>query len=903
MSFCGIKREKLQDNSEILHDKNRLENQVYNLFYKINVWMVLSMNNNFLYFNYMRLDSKYYERIATPNDGELYYVSIESNCEYSVVDGEMWKYYFFPKKDIQEQGWKIHIGATMSNAQQILTAVSAILFEKRIAFKHVSSESMWHLLNSKNGNRVSSGKFITIYPDDDEFVQLLDIIYDAIKDYEKGPYILSDRSWKDSNVYYRYGGFKKILNSEGQLCIKDKEGNLIPDIRTPYYVVPDFVEEHEELRNTYGTPIGKTKESELSRYDIKQSLRFSNSGGIYLAFDKKTNKNVIIKEARNKAGLDGNGIDAVQRLNNEYKMLERLSDVPGIVRVENYFKTWENLFLVEEYVEGIDLTHWIAQNYPYHPNQDIRAYSEKIQKIIESIKQSIIGMHNKNVGMGDMQPSNIMLSDALETTLIDFESADEMNNQGKPAMLTVGFADPRNTTNKERDWYGLKKIMKYCILPIGSIEHLNENIKADHDAWILKEYGSDFYQYYKDIEMECDSHLRTTKENCKEKPIGIRYGVDLMKLIGGLRDGLLSNCADRDSLIQGDIRQFETPNGKYNVQTGGFGAILALLRTGGLQKKHKEWISRYIQTEKSNVENDIGLLAGQSGIASVLYEAGYKMEAKGIFDKLICDYKKNDITLRSGLAGFGMALLYLYLDTQEEKYLKEIYTITDCIKKYEAEGGDIVPKDWAGVPIGLIDGWSGVSLFYSTMYMVTNDEKMIKEAVAMITKDLSNTVIQENLKVLQTLDDKSRFLPYLSGGSIGIAVAIWYLNTVSKQKLFEKELNLIINVSRLRCTFSAGLFEGMGSFLLIPAIIEKQHRKQTDIISKLLDNFKLFLRDSEEGIICPGNFSYRYSLDLYSGNAGIMLALAGINSGNPLLWMPLIKGSEVTKKIVKIQTI
>ena len=247
--------------------------------------------------------------------------------------------------------------------------------------------------------------------------------------------------------------------------------------------------------------------------------------------------------------------------------------------------------------------------------------------------------------------------------------------------------------------------------------------------------------------------------------------------------------------------------------------------------------------------------------------------------------------------------MYLYLDTQEEKYLKETYIIADCIKKYEIEGGDIVPKDWAGVPIGLIDGWSGVSLFYSAMYMATNDEKMIKEAIAMIAKDLSSTVTQEDLKVLQPFDDKSRFLPYLSGGSIGIAVAIWYLNAVSKQKVFEEELELIINVSRLRCTFSAGLFEGMGSFLLIPAIMEKPCGKQTNIISKLLDNFKLFLCASEDGIICPGNFSYRYSSDLYSGNAGIMLALEGISSSNPLSWMPLIKGNEVTKQIVKIQTI
>lgn len=854
------------------------------------------MNNNFLYFNYMNPNSKYYERIAIQQNEKPYVISQPGDCEYNVSEGEVWRYYSFPDKDIQEQGWKIHIGATMNNAQQILITVSEILLKKRIAFKHVMNESMWCMMNSKTGNRVSSGKFITIYPNDDEFTPLLDVIYDAIKDYEKGPYVLSDKSWRDSNIYYRYGGFKKLVNAKGELCIKDREGNLVPDIRTPYYKLPDFVREPEALCNrqdAVNIP-PKSKESQLGRYKIVRSLRFTNSGGIYFAHDKEANKNVIIKEGRNKAGLDGNGIDAVWRIENEYRMLKRLSDVPGIVRVENYFQVWENVFLVEEFVEGMDLTHWIAQNYPYHPKQDIQAYSEKIKTIITNIKKSIIEMHSKNIGMGDMQPSNIMLNERLETTLIDFESGDEKDHQSKAAILTVGFADVRNTTNEERDWYGLKRILKYCILPIGSTEHLDENIKVKHDSWILKEYGIDFYKFYKSTEAECDSHLTITKEERKES-LGFReFPVDLVQLIKGLRNGLLFNCTERDSLIQGDIRQFETPNGKYNVQTGGFGAILALLRTGELKKEQHAWIRDYMREKMREANGDIGLFTGKTGIASVLYEAGYKEEAKDVFNELIDRYEKDDITLRSGLAGFGIALAYLYLDTREERYLKELYAMDEYISRYIMEEKNIVSKDWSGVPIGLIDGWSGVSLFYTTMYMITKEDEMLKKAIQMIEKDLSNAMIQEDLKVLQTMDDKSRFLPYLSGGSIGIAVAIWYLNLVGNKNVFEKERNLISNVSQLRCTYSAGLFEGMGSFLLLPPIMEKQSQEQT--IGKLLDNFKLYICIDEEKILCPGNFAYRYSSDLFSGNAGIMLALEGIKSENPLLWMPLIGVNGIVKK-------
>ncbi|MFP3441302.1 hypothetical protein R0K18_26580, partial [Pantoea sp. SIMBA_133] len=95
-----------------------------------------------------------------------------------------------------------------NNAKQILSKVSDLLVARKIPFKHLKSEYEFINTNSKTANRASSGKFITIYPPSNEaFLNLLSLLYNTLQTYEKGPYIFSDKRWRNSNIYYRYGGF------------------------------------------------------------------------------------------------------------------------------------------------------------------------------------------------------------------------------------------------------------------------------------------------------------------------------------------------------------------------------------------------------------------------------------------------------------------------------------------------------------------------------------------------------------------------------------------------------------------------------------------------------------------------------------------------------------------------
>src|SRR5690606_16643414 len=116
-----------------------------------------------------------------------------------------------------------------------------------------------------------------------------------------------------------------------------------------------------------------------------------------------------------------------------------------------------------------------------------------------------------NVGMGDLQPSNIIIDQDLNVKLIDFESAEPIDLNTKAALHTLGFSNKMNENHRERDWYAIKKILRYCLLPIGPISDLDESILSIQNQWIEREFGKDVYLFVKEIENKCDKYLSKTK--------------------------------------------------------------------------------------------------------------------------------------------------------------------------------------------------------------------------------------------------------------------------------------------------------------------------------------------------------------------------------------------------------
>ena len=215
------------------------------------------------------------------------------------------------------QGWKIHLSATAGCARQLLCAVVPLLAELEVPFKFGLDQTILYLMTGKNWPREASGKFVTVYPSgDSQFLQLLERLHDATRDFE-GPYVLSDRRFRDSKVvFYRYGvirgQFTATPDGQRRGYLVDPHGNQVPDERVPYFVLPSWKTDPVRTPTTDNSSVDEPADEpglllDSGRFQIEKALVFKNGGGVYEALDRTTGETVVIKEARPRVAMGEHG--------------------------------------------------------------------------------------------------------------------------------------------------------------------------------------------------------------------------------------------------------------------------------------------------------------------------------------------------------------------------------------------------------------------------------------------------------------------------------------------------------------------------------------------------------------------------------------------------------------------
>lgn len=857
------------------------------------------------YLRYVKPGAKYYEP-PTEKHEESILSATNKPKDWEVEHDGHWTYYFNYNISLPIQGWKIHISSTVKDAQRTLDIVSSFLFKESVPFKHVSNA--WELVykNSKYGHRGSSGKFITIYPiNENQFVYLLNKLHVLLKDIPKGPYILSDKRWMDGNVYFRYGAFKEMYLMEGAAkipAIKTPEGEYIADSREPFYKLPYFIEEPQAIKDMEKSlETLQVEPSELNNYEIKSALHFSNGGGVYLAKRRENDIQFVLKEGRPGAGVDGQGRDAVERLNHEATILKRLKGLKHVVQFESIFKAWEHTFLVEEYISGTPLNTWLAAYYPFSTNENSKEYCRKIVKILKQIKIALEEVHSRGIGMGDLQPANVMVTKSEDVKLIDFESASDITDAKHPGLMTPGFTGAFDLTREQSDWFALSRIARQAFLPIGPVQDLAEDILEKHDRWILRTFGEEALAIIKEIESECKHRGAKPVKSVLSAPREYFGKKDIPKLIKKLRKGIVEGLSENDRLLPGDIRQYESNNGHLNILTGGFGVVMALIRTGNLPTIAKKWVETF--SENKYVDKlDEGLFTGKAGIASILYEIGMVNKAKNLYDSLPYNLETKDVSLITGLAGTGLSILSAStlpeFSEVSDQYLKKALDIAERLEDLLEEDVPIQPSDIDAVPVGLIDGWSGVSLFFSALFNLTKDEHWISLADKAIEKDIKQCVLEES--GLYQVKDSSRLVPYLAGGSAGIGLAMIALRRLHEDNIWDKELRGIGMLSKSKCFYSPGLFRGLTGLIVFANAIDLELNIKDDChIEKSLETLNLYLLEENNKFYLPGDYCYRISGDIFSGSSGLLLALNDIQTKKWFSWLPICNIDKIipTKRV------
>ncbi|MBE1556951.1 class III lanthionine synthetase LanKC [Sporosarcina limicola] len=846
---------------------------------------------------YIHGDKKYYRPSKSINTINLVVSDIPEDWETRSDDH--WTYCFPANASLPIQGWKIHISAVPDNAKKTLDLASSYLLKNNVPFKYVSTLRELMYKDSKNAHRGSSGKFMTIYPkNENQFIFLLNDLHSMLKQLPKGPYILSDKRWFDGNVYFRYGAFEEMYNWDGATkiaVIKTPSGDFIHDHRDPSYQIPFFVEEPRVIQEMTKEQDRKqmVEESHLNKYDIKSVLHFSNGGGVYLADNKHSETQVVLKEGRPSAGLDAKGRDAIQRLNHESAILKRLKGLDSVVEYIDIFQEWEHKFMVEEYVPGKTLNTWLAESYPASINSNNMEYGDMAIPILNQIKKAIQDIHSRGIGMGDLQPSNVIITDTGNIKLIDFESAGSINDATPSGLITLGFTGDAGLTKEQADWFALLRIARLMFIPIGSVQDLAEDILSKHDTWIQKHFGEKVVELIKYFEFECEIRSAKAVDSVLSVPNKYLNKNDVSHISSNLRKGIVQDLSEDINLLPGDIRQYESSGGLLNILTGGFGVVMALKRTGSLPDKAREWAFKY-SNEQYLSKLDNGLFTGKSGIAGVLYEIGMTKRSREIFESIPSETDSEDISLRSGLSGIGLALLSASITYNSKSFLENSITIGHKLKSLFERNVAVRPNEFDPIPIGLIDGWSGVSLFFSKLYRYTKDDMWLDLSLQTLEKDINNCSFIGQTGLFQAEDEKKRAIPYLSGGSAGIGLAMIELRHLLGYEKWNNELHGIGMATISKCFYNSGLFHGLaGMISSANAIdIELNLKEDSSYVNKALETINLHILEEKGSYFIPGNYNFKLSGDIFSGSSGVLLVINDIGTSG-YSWLPIMNLSEI----------
>ncbi|MEV4556312.1 class III lanthionine synthetase LanKC [Kitasatospora sp. NPDC049285] len=808
---------------------------------------------------------------------------------------EVWAGYQ-PTAPLPDQGWKIHVSAGLHNASQILDTVRAYCFEHGVPFKFLRSPALVQTQNAKYASRGSSGKFMTLYPLDDTQLERCLTDLDTALDGAPGPYILSDLRWRNGPLHLRYGAFTEQFcrNEEGELVLAFREptGRLRPDVRRAVFEVPDWAPRPAVLAEALAGAGGNSVDA--FPYTVERALHFSNGGGIYLARPSGGGAQVVLKEARPYAGLDQRGEDAVQRLGRERQVLEALAGVDAVPAVLGDLTAWEHRFLVQEYVEGEGLHHWFGRRYPLiHPDVDddaVAAYREEALAVLDAVERGLRAIHERGIVFGDLHPRNLIVRPDGTVAFVDFELSSPVTDFVRPALGAAGFAAPAGLTGFAVDEHALDALRLWAFMPLLPLTSLHPGkgrslVRAARARFALPA-----------------TYLPATRLPGRTAPLAATNGTAgaegsgetapsaVEALFDGdpdswprLRDGLVGAITSTatperaDRLFPGDPAQF-THDG-LGLSYGAAGVLWALHTVGATpDPAHVRWLLDAVERQPCRP----GLFVGAHGTAVVLDRLGHRPAALDLLERLGKDEQDGyGADLSAGLAGIGLAQLHFARATGDRTLLAAAAESADrAVTRLDLYG-----TGPAGARTGLLHGASGTALLLLDLFEQTAEPALLDLARTALERDLARCVVAED-GTLQ-VDDGTRVLPYLESGSAGIAVVLAaYLRHRPDPELAE-QLALIRAAAAPEFIVQPGLFNGRAGLIALLARDSRPAEHDAQLIRRHIRRLAWHVLPHHGRPAFPGEQLLRLSMDLATGTAGVLTALAAVFDGtSPLPFWP-----------------
>jgi hypothetical protein len=785
-------------------------------------------------------------------------------------------------------GWKVHVSARHDRVQRVLDQAASICFGQGVPFKHLSNQFFYWWTNYKYAPRSAGGKFIAAYPGDVTGAwRLMEALREALAD-EEGPYILSDRRFKDSRtVHYRYGAFVPMdrIQADGTrlMLVRDANGTHVPDRRGVSFQLPPGVSDpfiaDLPVRPVPSGPV------QLGDFAIDSARRHSNAGGIYLAHHGTTGRPVLIKEGRSHTGLREDNATATEQLRAEWETLTALHALaPGLApEPVSYFTEWEHEFLAMELVDGKHAGGWVATQSPLLLSgttaQDFARYYERCEKILATLERDLDRMHRLGYLYVDIGPGNLLIGPDDTARLVDFGSA---QRRDAPFTLvgTPGYSPPPSLVGDDLtvyDDYGVSAIAQLLLGPMHQVLERNPGALryVHHDLHELAPVPPALWARATRYHRASDTTVLPRPEEVAADPL--RY---LRELRDGIADGLvaMADCGHAERVFPTTVQGYRTNTVCVAYGTAG---VLHALRQAG--RPIPEELAARFRRDALSLAGTLapGLYVGLAGIAWVLADLGLLDEAADLL--AMADghpLTRQCATIYGGSAGVALAHLALFEHTRDEAHLGRALALAAALPHNDSMPGYLGPED----PTGLMHGPCGIALLLQQLAGITGDAAALARGLRLLHAELDRAVdpLAPGLLFPVSRTDR-RQMPYLYCGSAGMAVTVTrYLRDAHDDKLASALPRLL---APLRKTYAAmpALCTGLAGFafaLADHALLTGAEPSRQDAVRVARALFKYAIPHAT-GVRYLGDQMLRYSAELWTGSAGVLLALTQVLSPRP----------------------
>jgi serine/threonine protein kinase len=808
------------------------------------------------------------------------------------------------------QGWKIHVSTRSDQSEEVFRITFRKCVEYGVPFKFVADPGLLRLVNDKSWSREKSGKFFTIYPSDDLFPVLIQDLADALEGFE-GPYILSDKRFRTSQtVYYRYGvhsGYP-LLDPDGIVSrgLLDPTGKIVPDERYAEFTPPAWIQDpFPDEPAPEQESDSETLTLHNGRYEMLNSLKFSNQGGIYLALDRETDQQVVIKEARPHTAVDGAGRDSIARLHRSYEILKKLEHTGATPKPIEMFQEWEHHFLVQEYVPGPHLGVWAVTNSPLvyvAPSDEVvRTYLEKVKQVWSNLASLVASIHREGIAIGDLALPDILVTDETAGTLklVDVDGAWEMGCEAPPRLYKLGFAPPsrdgeqRGPSAAADDVYALGTTILGTIYPLTALTEVdpsavNRLISAYSEALGLGEGWEKLVHRMLGANPPSIDDVAVALEKWQpERPTFTPVPpIDLTScenMVAGIRRGLLhsADTGASDRLFPSDPTAYMTNH--LSIDFGAAGVLYALQATSGeIPAPFRAWFLYQIQNLAPRAENLApGLYPGLAGIAWVLLELGETQLARQMLQESYEHpllYERPE--LWGGSAGCGLAYLRMAQVEPDGPWLQYARAVGDWIVKTALrDQTGLYWKDEVGdLHIGFARGGTGIALFLLYLGLAVKEQRYIDTGVEALRYvcSLGTELPDGHLALPKGTVEKltPTRVPFLFDGSTGLAsVLLRYCQVLDDPQLHQWLESFGKDAERTFLIFPSLFYglAGLGNHQLDMYTFTGD-RRYLDLAQRSATRLQMFAVPlGEDGYGYPGYHMFRLSTDYTTGAAGVLL--------------------------------